>query len=85
LKAQKWESKVPKSPFAFREEWPTVIIGGRTGIGAATAYAFAEAGASRIAILGRRKHLLLETKTRIEQDFPDIEVFIASTDIGNKE
>lgn len=45
---------------------------------------FATAGASRIALLGRREQPLLETKKRIQQDFPAVEVFTASTDISSK-
>ena len=47
-----------------------LVTGGGTGIGAETAYVFASAGASRIALFGRREQPLLETKKRIQQDFP---------------
>jgi NAD(P)-dependent dehydrogenase (short-subunit alcohol dehydrogenase family) len=60
------------------------ISGGGTGIGAETARHFAEAGASRIALLGRREQPLLDTKASIEHKFPDVEVFVASTDVTNK-
>ena len=58
-----------------------VITGGGTGIGAETARYFAEAGVSRIALLGRREQPLLDTKASIEQKFPDVEVSVASTDV----
>jgi NAD(P)-dependent dehydrogenase (short-subunit alcohol dehydrogenase family) len=61
-----------------------VVTGGGTGIGAETARHFAEAGASRIALLGRREQPLLDTKASIEHKFPDVEVFVASTDVTNK-
>ena len=61
-----------------------VITGGGTGIGAETARYFAEAGASRIALLGRREQPLLETKASIEQKFADVEIHVASTDITKK-
>jgi NAD(P)-dependent dehydrogenase (short-subunit alcohol dehydrogenase family) len=55
------------------------------GIGAETARSFSEAGASRIALLGRREQPLLDTKAFIEQKFPHVEVFVASTDVTNKD
>ena len=61
-----------------------VVTGGGTGIGAETARHFAEAGASRIALLGRREQPLLDTKASIEHKFPDVGVFVASTDVTNK-
>ncbi|KAK4552090.1 hypothetical protein LTR86_010626 [Recurvomyces mirabilis] len=42
-----------------------VISGGGTGIGAEITQAFAEAGAARIAILGRRTNVLEETKQKV--------------------
>jgi NAD(P)-dependent dehydrogenase (short-subunit alcohol dehydrogenase family) len=61
-----------------------VVTGGGSGIGAETARYFAEAGASRIALLGRREQPLLDTKASIEHKFPDVEVFVASTNVTNK-
>ncbi|RAH47950.1 SDR family NAD(P)-dependent oxidoreductase [Aspergillus brunneoviolaceus CBS 621.78] len=58
-----------------------LITGGGTGIGAETARSFAQAGAARIALLGRREQLLLDTKASIQRDFPAVEVFTASTDV----
>jgi NAD(P)-dependent dehydrogenase (short-subunit alcohol dehydrogenase family) len=59
-----------------------LITGGGTGIGAATAHAFAEAGASRIALLGRREQPLLNTKASIQKQFPDVDIFTASVDVS---
>ena len=61
-----------------------VVTGGGTGIGAETARYFAEAGSSRIALLGRREQPLLDTKASIEHKFADVEVFVASTDVTKK-
>lgn len=61
-----------------------VVTGGGTGIGAETARYFAEAGASRIALLGRREQPLLDTKASIEHKFADVEVSVASTDVTKK-
>ncbi|KAL4763906.1 SDR family NAD(P)-dependent oxidoreductase [Aspergillus foveolatus] len=63
-----------------------LITGGGTGIGAETARSFAAAGASKIALLGRRIQPLLDTKRTIEKEFgPRVHVFVASTDITKKE
>ena len=61
-----------------------VVTGGGTGIGAETAHRFAEAGASRIALLGRREQPLLDTKASIEHKFAKVEVVVASTDVTDK-
>ena len=57
-----------------------VISGGGTGIGAETAKYFAKAGASRIAILGRREQPLLDTKASIEAEYPGTKIFAIVTD-----
>lgn len=61
-----------------------LVTGGGSGIGAETACYFAQAGATRIALLGRREQPLLDTKASILDKFPDIEVFTASTDVTKK-
>lgn len=61
-----------------------IVTGGGTGIGAETARSFAEAGASRIALLGRREQPLLDTKASIEHKFADVEVFVTSADVTKK-
>lgn len=86
---QTYHSKIyaaisPTRPALSAKGKTIVITGGGTGIGAETALYFAEAGASRIALLGRREQPLIDTKARIEAAFPNTEVFAASTDISNK-
>jgi NAD(P)-dependent dehydrogenase (short-subunit alcohol dehydrogenase family) len=81
-----WHSTVYPSISPTRselsQEGKTVLItGGGTGIGAATAHAFAQAGASRIALLGRREQPLLDTKASIQKQYPSVEVFTASIDV----
>ncbi|KAI4597876.1 hypothetical protein KJ359_004153 [Pestalotiopsis sp. 9143b] len=61
-----------------------LVTGGGSGIGAETARYFAQAGATRIALLGRREQPLLDTKASILDKFPSIEVFTASTDVTKK-
>ncbi|KAF5011852.1 hypothetical protein F66182_15315, partial [Fusarium sp. NRRL 66182] len=74
----------PTRPELSAKGKTVVITGGGTGIGAETARYFAQAGASRIALLGRREQPLLDTKASIERINSDVDVFIASTDITNK-
>ncbi|CAM1502657.1 Fc.00g074330.m01.CDS01 [Cosmosporella sp. VM-42] len=84
-----WHTKIyqsisPTRPEVSARGKTVVVTGGGTGIGAETARYFAEAGASRIALLGRREQPLLDTKASIENKFPDVEVFVASTDVTKK-
>ncbi|KAA8645092.1 hypothetical protein EYZ11_008151 [Aspergillus tanneri] len=84
-----WHTKTHQSISPTRPELSvrgkTVIVtGGGTGIGAETARYFAAAGASRIALLGRREQPLLDTKDSIEHKFPEVEVFVSSTDVTKK-
>jgi NAD(P)-dependent dehydrogenase (short-subunit alcohol dehydrogenase family) len=58
-----------------------IITGGGTGIGAETARCFAQAGAARIALVGRRLQPLHDTKASIESLYPSVEVFTASVDV----
>ena len=60
------------------------ITGGGTGIGAATARHFALAGASAIAIIGRRPEPLIETCSALHAEFPNTRVFYASADVTKK-
>ncbi|KAI1173027.1 NAD(P)-binding protein [Nemania sp. FL0916] len=58
-----------------------VTGGGNTGIGGETARYFAAAGASRIALLGRREKPLAENKAFIESNYPGVEITTISADI----
>lgn len=62
-----------------------LVTGGGTGIGAETARSFAEAGASHIAIIGRREQPLLDTKAAIEKAYNGVKVFTASVDVTRKD
>lgn len=79
-----YDSLSPTRPELSAKGKTVVVTGGGTGIGAETARHFAEAGASRIALLGRREQPLLDTKASIESKFPGVEVFVAPTDVTNK-
>ena len=79
-----YDSISPTRPELSAKGKTVLITGGGTGIGAETASYFAQAGASRIAILGRREQPLLDTKASFQQKFPHVEIFTASTDVTNK-
>ena len=74
----------PSRPELSAKGKNVLITGGGTGIGAETARYFAEAGAARIALLGRREQPLLDTQTALRQSFANVDVFVASTDVTNK-
>lgn len=79
-----YQSISPTRPELSAKGKTVLVTGGGSGIGAETAHYFAEAGASRIAILGRREQPLLDTKASIEKKFPNVEVFTSSTDVTKK-
>ena len=79
-----YESISPSRPELSAKGKAVLITGAGTGIGAETARCFAEAGASRIALLGRRKQPLLETKASIESKYPGVDVSVAPTDVTKK-
>jgi NAD(P)-dependent dehydrogenase (short-subunit alcohol dehydrogenase family) len=60
-----------------------LVTGGGIGIGASIAYAFAKAGASKLAIIGRTESALQESKAKIERDFPGRQVIYAVANIVN--
>ena len=74
----------PNRPELSAKDKSVLITGAGTGIGAETARSFAEAGTSRIALLGRREQPLLDTKASINSKFPNVDVFIAPTDVTKK-
>ncbi|KAL2871623.1 SDR family oxidoreductase [Aspergillus lucknowensis] len=75
----------PSKPSLSAKGKTVLITGGGTGIGGETARSFAVAGASRIALLGRRIQPLLDTKAAIEREYGQTTtVFVASTDVTKK-
>lgn len=74
----------PSRPELSAKGKTVLITGGGTGIGARTALYFAEAGASRIALLGRREEPLLDTKASIQKRYPGVEIFTTPTDVTDK-
>lgn len=87
---KKWWNKEQPATSPARPELSakgkSVLItgGGTTGIGGETARYFAQAGASRIGVLGRREGPLLDNKAFIEKNHPGVEVFIKSTDVTDQ-
>ncbi|KAJ5728703.1 Glucose/ribitol dehydrogenase [Penicillium malachiteum] len=81
---ESYPSISPNRPELSAKEKSVLVTGGGTGIGAETAISFALAGASRIALLGRREQPLLDTKALIEEKFANVEVFVAPTDVTDK-
>jgi NAD(P)-dependent dehydrogenase (short-subunit alcohol dehydrogenase family) len=79
-----YPSLSPTRPELSAKGKTILITGGGSGIGAETARYFAEAGASRIILLGRREQPLLDTKASIEHKFAGVEVLIAPTDVTKK-
>lgn len=83
---KKWHSQAyasisPARPELSAKGKSVLITGGGSGIGAATALAFAEAGAARIAVLGRTEKSLLDTQATIRKAHPSADVVSIPTDI----
>ena len=74
----------PTRPELSAKGKTVIVTGGGTGIGAETAKYFAKAGASRIALLGRRQEPLIATKAEIERQSPNTKVQIFPTDVTDK-
>jgi NAD(P)-dependent dehydrogenase (short-subunit alcohol dehydrogenase family) len=78
-----YDSISPTNPKLSAKGKSVVVTGGGTGIGAETAMYFAQAGAARIALMGRRLQPLQDTKDAIEAKY-DTKVFVASTDVTKR-
>lgn len=74
----------PKNPALSLAGKSIVITGGGSGIGGAISNALAKAGASKIAIIGRRSHLLADKKAELLALSPSIEVLTISADISSE-
>lgn len=61
-----------------------VVAGGGTGIGKATAIAFAQAGAATVSILGRRVNRLEEAAQEIKKAGPNTTVIIEGADMSQR-
>jgi NADP-dependent 3-hydroxy acid dehydrogenase YdfG len=71
----------PTRPANSAKGMSVVITGGGTGIGASITHAFAAAGSTEIAILGRRQMKLSETAQTIQTAVPSTKILTLSTDV----
>lgn len=62
-----------------------VITGGGSGIGAATALGFAQAGAASVSIIGRRGNMLESTRSNIESLVPGAHIHTYVSDVTDKD
>lgn len=71
----------PERPELSAKGKTVIVSGGGTGIGRETALAFAQAGAAKVVIFGRRHAPLQETKVAIESQIESVQVLPISADI----
>lgn len=84
-----WHNKAyssidPTRPELSAKGKTIVITGGGGSIGGAIALAFAQAGATQIALIGRRETPLLETKQKVERKVANVKILsVPGGDIAN--
>lgn len=85
---KKWHSEAyprisPSRPELSAKGKVVAITGGGGSIGGAVALAFAQAGATKIAIIGRREGSLQETKKTVESQVQGVSVLIIKGDLSD--
>ncbi|EED12547.1 short-chain dehydrogenase, putative [Talaromyces stipitatus ATCC 10500] len=75
----------PLKPLLSAADKTILITGGGGGIGAGIARAFAAAGSTQIAIIGRRQDVLATTAKELEASFNGLRVIGCVTDVSKKE
>jgi NAD(P)-dependent dehydrogenase (short-subunit alcohol dehydrogenase family) len=75
----------PKRPELSLTGKSIVITGGGSGIGGAIANSIAKAGASRIAIIGRRPEILASKKIELQALSPSSQILTIGADISNEQ
>jgi NAD(P)-dependent dehydrogenase (short-subunit alcohol dehydrogenase family) len=74
----------PSRPGLSQKDRTVIITGGGHGsIGATIALAFAQAGAPRIALLGRTEQTLRNTESEIKKAHPETQVMVVICDISS--
>ena len=74
----------PSNPELSTKGKNIVITGGGSGIGPVIAESFAKSGASSISILGRTAKTLVETKNRLQKQYPKTQFYHYVADIVDK-
>ena len=73
----------PSNPSLSVANKTVVITGAGRGIGAATVRAFAQAGASHIALVGRTSSNLSDTKSAVSATCPSVHMTIHTADVAD--
>lgn len=73
----------PTRPELSAKSKVVAISGGGGSIGGATALAFAKAGSTKIAVIGRREQPLQETKANVEKAVPGTNVLVVQGDVAD--
>lgn len=73
----------PSRPELSAKGKVVAITGGGGSIGGAIALAFAQAGASGIAVIGRRAGALQETKQKVESAVPGAQIIVVNGDLSD--
>lgn len=74
----------PSRPELSAKGKVVLITGGGSGIGAATAKAFAAAGCTKLALVGRRQNALDNTASAIKKGYPAVKILTPTADITNE-
>ncbi|KAK1972327.1 short chain dehydrogenase [Colletotrichum sublineola] len=74
---------LPSRPELSQNGRTVVITGGSAGIGFAIAQGFAQAGAKRIIILGRRQNLVDEAVSKLEREYQGVQFSGIQSDVND--
>ena len=79
-----YDSINPRRPELSAKGKSVIVTGAGSGIGRETVRAYAAAGASRFALLGRTLATLEETKSIIEAEYPSVHCTMYALDIADE-
>ncbi|KAK1570233.1 short chain dehydrogenase [Colletotrichum navitas] len=74
---------LPSRPELSQKGRTILITGGSAGIGFAIAQSFAQAGAKRVIILGRRQNLVDEAVSKLEKEYQSVQFSGFSSDVND--